>query len=58
VGHVVCTGEVRYLYRILIRKLKGRDHKEDLGINNIRIDLRDIEWEVVGWILLVQDTDQ
>jgi hypothetical protein len=31
---------------------KGRDHWEDLGVDgvgNIRIDLREMEWENVDW---------
>jgi hypothetical protein len=26
--------------------------------DNIRIDLREIKWEVVGWVHLAQDKDQ
>jgi hypothetical protein len=40
----------------------GTDHSEDLGVDGweevIRIDLREIGWEVVDWMLLAQDGDQ
>jgi hypothetical protein len=32
-GNVACMGEMRNAYKILVRKLKGRDHSEDLGID-------------------------
>jgi len=38
----------------LLGKLEGR---KQLG-DNIRIDLGEIEWRVVGWIHLAQDGDQ
>jgi hypothetical protein len=31
VGHVVCMGEMRNAYNIMVKNLKGRDHSEDLG---------------------------
>ena len=31
--HVVCRGEIRSAFRILVIKPKGRDHLEGLGIN-------------------------
>jgi hypothetical protein len=34
-----------------LENLKERDHMEDLGVNgNIKIDLRETGWQVVGWI--------
>jgi hypothetical protein len=50
--------ETRNLYKILVRKLEG---KRPLGRprrrweNNIRMDPREIGWEVVDWIHLAQD---
>jgi hypothetical protein len=37
----------------------GRDHSEDLGVDGdyIRIDLREILWEVVDWAHLNQDRE-
>jgi hypothetical protein len=39
VGHVALMGKMRSAYQILIRKLKGRDHLGDLGID-VRIILK------------------
>jgi len=41
-------------YKILIRNLKGRDHLEDRHRweDNIRLDLREIRWEVDDCIRL------
>jgi hypothetical protein len=60
-GHVAQMGETRNAYRILVGKPEG---KRPLGrprrrwMDNIKIDLRHIEWDVVDWIDLVQDRDQ
>jgi hypothetical protein len=53
-------GEKRNAYRILV-KPKG---KRPLGrprcrwVGNIKIDLREIDWESGAWIGLAQDGDQ
>jgi hypothetical protein len=42
----------------LVGNLEGRDHSEDLGIdekNSITMDLREVGWEDVQWIHLAQD---
>jgi hypothetical protein len=51
-------GEMRNAYRILVVKTerkrplrRPRCRWED----NIRIDVREIEWEIVNWIHLTQD---
>jgi hypothetical protein len=52
-GHVARMGEKRNAYRILVRKPEG---KRTLGrprrrwVDNIKIDLRDIGWDVMGWL--------
>jgi hypothetical protein len=33
VEHVACMGEITDAYKILIRKPEGRDHLEDLGVD-------------------------
>jgi hypothetical protein len=42
--------------------LNGRDFSEDLGIDGRmalhRMDLREISWEGMDWIHLIQDRDQ
>jgi hypothetical protein len=55
-GHVVQMGEIRNAYKISFRKPEG---KRPLGrlrhkLENIRMDLREIRWEVVDWFLLAQ----
>jgi hypothetical protein len=59
-GHAARMGEKRNAYRILVGKLEG---KRPLGrprrkwVDNIKIDLREIEWDGVDWIDLAQDRD-
>jgi hypothetical protein len=60
-GHVARMGEKRNVYRILVGKPEG---KRPLGRprrrweENIRMDLREIEWGGMDWIELAQDRDQ
>jgi hypothetical protein len=46
--------------KLLLENLKERGHSEDLSVddNDIRMDLREIRWEVVEWMQLAQDRDQ
>jgi hypothetical protein len=44
-----------------VESLKEGDHCEDLhvgGEDNIKMDLREIEWDGVEWIDMAQDMDQ
>jgi hypothetical protein len=60
-GHVARMGERRYAYRILVGKPERR---RPLGrprcrwVNNIKMDLREIEWDGMDWIDLVQERVQ
>jgi hypothetical protein len=60
-GIISLTGEITNAYKISVgkpegkRPLRRRSHRWE---DNIRMDLREIEWEVVDWIHLVQDGDQ
>jgi hypothetical protein len=51
----------RKAYRILMGKLEG---KRPLGrprrrwVDNIKIDLREIEWDGMNWVELAQDRDR
>jgi len=57
----VPKGEMRNTYKILVSKPEGRKphrrprHRWE---DNIRMDLREIGWEVVDWMHLAQDRDQ
>jgi hypothetical protein len=48
--------EMRNAYRILSEDLKGRDHFR--WEDDIKIDLKETEWEIVDWTHLAQDMDQ
>jgi hypothetical protein len=60
-GHVICMGEKRNAYRILVGKPEG---KRPLGRprrrweNNIKMDLREIGSAGIDWIDLAQDRDR
>jgi hypothetical protein len=58
---VARMGEKRNAYRILVGK---PDEKRPIGrprrrcVDNIKMDLREIGWDGMDWIDLVQDRDQ
>jgi hypothetical protein len=58
--HVARMGEKRNAYRILVGKPEGR---RPLGrprrrwVDNIKMDLREIEWDCVDWVDMVQDRE-
>jgi len=60
-GYVARMGEMRNAYKILVRKT---ERKRSIGRlsrrleDNIRIDLREMGWEVVDWIHLARNRDQ
>jgi hypothetical protein len=61
-GRVCSTsGEKRNAYRILVGKPEG---KRPLGrprrrwVDNIKMELRDIEWDCMDWIDLAQNRDK
>jgi hypothetical protein len=60
-GLVARIGAKRNAYRILVGKPKG---KRPLGrprcrlVNNIKMDLREIEWSGMDWLYLAQDRGQ
>jgi hypothetical protein len=59
-GNIACMGKMRNVYKILDDK---PERKRPVGRprrryeDNIRMDLREIEWEVVDWSHLAQDRD-
>jgi hypothetical protein len=60
-GHVARMGETRNAYRILVGEPGG---SRPLGtprcrwVDNIKMDLREIGWGGMDWIVPVQDRDQ
>ena len=60
-GHVARKGERRGVYRVLVGKLRERDHFGEPGVDG-RIILRLIfrKWDVryMDWIELAQDRDR
>jgi hypothetical protein len=60
-GHVTRVGEMRNPYKILVAKHEGkrpRGRPRYKWEGNNRVDLGEIEWEVVEWIHLTQDWNQ
>jgi hypothetical protein len=60
-GHVARLEEKTNAYKILVGKPEG---KRSLGrprrrwVNNIKMDLRETEWDGMDWINLAQDRGQ
>jgi hypothetical protein len=50
-------GATRNAYRILVGKPEGRRPRRR-WVDNIKIYLREIEWDGMEWIELAQDRDQ
>jgi hypothetical protein len=60
-GHVTRMGGKRNAYRILVGKPEGKrplGRRRCMWVGNIKIDLREIGWEVMDWIDLAQDRDR
>jgi hypothetical protein len=58
VGHVARRREMRNAHKILVEKLEGKRPCGRPGRtweDNIRVDLREIEWEGTDLIYLLQD---
>jgi hypothetical protein len=56
-GHVARMGETRNAYRILVGMPEGKRPRRR-WVDNIKMDLRELGWDVVDWIELAQDRDQ
>jgi hypothetical protein len=60
-GHVARKGEKRNAYRVLVGKPGGKRplrRPRRRWVDNIKIDLREIGWDVVDWVDLAQDIDR
>jgi hypothetical protein len=55
-GHVARVGEMRNVYKILVGKPERKRSKRRWE-DNISIYLREIGWEGVDWMHLIQDMD-
>jgi hypothetical protein len=60
-GHVASTRQKRMAYKVLVgkkegKRLRGRSRRK--WEDNIKIDLKEIEWGTVDWINLAEDKDQ
>jgi hypothetical protein len=56
VGHVARTGEKRHAYRILVENEEGKrplKRPRHRWVDNIKMDLREIGWDGMGWIGLI-----
>jgi hypothetical protein len=54
-------GEDRKLYKVLVGKPEGNKHltrPRHRSEDGIRMDLREIGWEDVGWVQLTEDRGQ
>jgi hypothetical protein len=54
-------GDTRNAYRILVEKPGGKRplaRPRRRGVDNIKMDLREIGWDGMDWIDLAQDRDQ
>jgi hypothetical protein len=51
-------GERRGAYKILVGRTGGKRHLEDPGLDNIKMDLQEVGWGGMDWIVLAQDRDR
>jgi hypothetical protein len=60
-GHVARMGATRTAYRIRVVEPEGKrpvERPRSRWVDNIKMDLREIEWDGIDWIELAQDRDQ
>jgi hypothetical protein len=60
-GHVARRRKKRNAYRILVGKPVGKrplGRPRRMWVDNMKTDIREIEWDGVDWIDMAQDRDQ
>jgi hypothetical protein len=60
-GHVAPMGKTTNLYGLLVGKPEGKrplGRRRHRWADNIKMDLREIGWDVMEWIDMVQDKDK
>jgi hypothetical protein len=55
--HVAGMGETRNAYRLLVGKPEGK-RPLGIGVDNIKMDLREIGWDGIDWMNLAQDREE
>jgi hypothetical protein len=61
VGHLTRIGKKRIAYRLLVGKPEGKrplGRPKRMWLDNIRIDLVEVGWGHMDWIVLAQDKDR
>jgi hypothetical protein len=56
--HVAPIGKMRNFYTILVQRKRPLARHRRRWEDNIKMDVKEIGWEGVDWIHVVQDTDQ
>jgi hypothetical protein len=60
-GSCSTNGEKRNAYKILVGKPEGKrplGRQRRMWVDNIKMDLREIEWDGADWMDVAQDRDQ
>jgi hypothetical protein len=60
-GHEAHMSEIRNSYKILVgnpERKRPHGRRRCKWEDNIRVDVRKIQWEVVDWIHMTQDRDR
>ena len=58
---MACMESRRGVYRVLVGRLRERDHLEDLGIDRriiLKMEHQEVEWGGMEWIALAEGRDR
>jgi len=56
-GHVVYMGDRRAAYRVLVERTEGKRPRREWE-DNIKMNLDEVGWEGMDWIVLAEYTDR